>query len=247
MDNDLLKTIESIGFRPKESQVYLALLELGRGTVSQIAKTAGLKRPVTYVILEHLIEQGYAAQVPGGKINQYQAVDPSAILIRQKTNLKNFSEMLPLLQTLSNRGKQKPKIQYVETKEGILTVYENLNYAREAFYVSSYKKIHEHFPRKVEEWIKDYSKGLYKVDAKHIIPDEPEDLKFGKEYARAGQKVRILPKQKNFDTDIVLTENKLSISSLEEEHFLVLIESEKLAKSLKPLFEIIWETSREIK
>lgn len=33
---------------------------------------------------------------------------------------------------------------------------------------------------------------------------------------------------------------------LEEEPFLVLIESEKLAKSLKPLFEVIWEASKEI-
>jgi HTH-type transcriptional regulator, sugar sensing transcriptional regulator len=246
MDNDLLKTIESIGFRTKESQVYLALLELGTGSVSQIAKNAELKRPVTYVILENLIEQGYVAQVPGGKINRYQAVDPSAILIRQKTNLKNFSEMLPLLQTLSNKGKQRPKIHYVETKEGITNVYERLNHAKEAFYVSSYKKLHEHFPKKIEEWMKDYGKGIYSVNAKHIIPDDPEELKFGKTYAESGQKVRALPKQKNFDTDIVLTENKLSVSSLEEEPFLVLIESEKLAKSLKPLFEIIWEASREI-
>lgn len=246
MDKDLLKTIESIGFRPKESQVYLALLELGTGTVSRIAKTAGLKRPVTYIILENLIGQGYATQVPGGKINRYQAIDPSAILIRQKTSLKNFSEMLPLLQTLHNKGKQRPKIHYVETKAGIENVYEGLNYAKEAFFVSSYKKLHEHFPNKIEEWIKDYSKGIYKVDAKHIIPDDPEELKFGKAYVQGGQKVRVLPSQKNFDTDIVLTENKLSVSSLEDEPFLVLIESEKLAKSLKPLFEIIWEASREI-
>jgi len=154
--------------------------------------------------------------------------------------------MLPLLQTLHNKGKQRPKIHYVETKEGIEGIYESLNYAKEAFYVSSYKKLHEHFPKKVEEWIKSYGKGMYKVDAKHIIPDDPEELKFGKDYAQAGQKVRVLPKQKKFDTDIVLTENKLSVSSLEEEPFLVLIESEKLAKSLKPLFEIIWEASREI-
>lgn len=246
MDNDLLKTIESIGFRPKESQVYLALLELGTGTVSRIAKTAELKRPVTYIILENLIGQGYATQVPGGKINHYQAIDPSAILIRQKTNLKNFSEMLPLLQTLHNKGKQRPKIHYVETKEGIESIYESLNYAKEAFYVSSYKKLYDHFPKKVDQWIEDYRKGLYKVDAKHIIPDDPEELKFGEEYSRGGQKVRVLPSQKNFDTDIVLTENKLSVSSLEEKPFLVLIESEKLAKSLKPLFEIIWEASREI-
>lgn len=246
MDNDLLKTIESIGFRPKESQVYLALLELGTGSVSQISKNAELKRPVTYIILENLIEQGYATQVPGGKINHYQAVDPSAILIRQKTNLKNFSEMLPLLQTLGSKGKTKPKIHYADTKDGIQNIYERLNHAKEAFYVSSYKKLHEHFPKKIEEWMKDYGKGIYNVDAKHIIPDNPEELKFGKTYAESGQKVRVLPSQKNFDTDIVLTENKLSVSSLEEEPFLVLIESEKLAKSLKPLFEIIWEASREI-
>lgn len=246
MDKDLLQIVESIGFRPKESQVYLALLELGTGTVSQIAKTAELKRPVTYVILESLFKQGYVTQVPSGKVNCYQAIDPSAILIRQKTNLKNFSEMLPLLQTLHNKGKQRPKIHYVETQEGIANVYDSLNYVNEAFYISSYKKLHEHFPKKVDQWIKDYGKGIYKVDAKHIIPDDPEELKFGKYYADAGQKVRVLPKQKYFDTDIVLTENKLSVSSLEKEPFLVLIESDKLAKSLKPLFEIIWEASRDI-
>jgi len=246
MDQDLLKTIESIGFRPKESQIYLALLELGTGTVSEIAKTAQLKRPVTYIILDDLIKSGYATKVPGEKVNRFQAVDPSAILIRQKANLKNFSEMMPLLQTLSSKGKNKPKISYVDTKDGIQNIYESLNYAREAFYVSSYKKLHEHFPKKVEGWMKDYGKGLYKVDAKHVIPDSPEELEFGKKYKAGGQNVRILPAQKNFDTDIVLTENKLSVSSLEEEPFLVLIESEKLAKSLKPLFEIIWESSRDI-
>jgi hypothetical protein len=99
----------------------------------------------------------------------------------------------------------------------------------------------------VEEWIKECCMGMYNVDAKHIIPDDRDELRFGKEFIKGGQKVRILPSQKNFDTDIVLTENKLSVSSLEEEPFLVLIESEKLAKSLKPLFEIIWEASREIK
>jgi len=68
MDRDLLQTVESTGFRPKESQVYLALLELGAGTVSQIAKIAELKRPVTYIILEGLLGRGMSHKSPAGKL-----------------------------------------------------------------------------------------------------------------------------------------------------------------------------------
>ncbi len=42
---DLQKTLEFVGFSNKEVLVYLALLQLGKGTVTQISKKAGINRP----------------------------------------------------------------------------------------------------------------------------------------------------------------------------------------------------------
>jgi len=245
MNEDLLPLIESIGFKEKESQIYLTLLELGKANVSQIARNSKIKRPTAYLILEDLLQKGYIAEMPGKKVLEYQAVDPAVILIKKKTELRNFSEMIPFFQTLRNKDNQKPHISYVDNKEGIWNIYESLNYEKEAFCISSYKKINEHFPGKVDHWIKGYNKKSYKISAKHLIPNHPNEFFYGKRFKKAGQNVRLLSKK--FDTDIVLTESKLSISSLGEDPFLVLIESKKLAQSLKPIFEIIWEASLELK
>jgi len=247
MDQDLIKIIESVGLRDKEAKVYLALLALGKGTATEIAKNAGLKRSIVYVILEDLIKRGLASQLPDKKINEYQPIDPSAILVQQKTSLQYFAEMLPLLQTLHNKGRKKPRIQYVENKNAILNIYEELNYAKWAYYISSYQKIEDLVSKKVlEQWIRNYAKSLYKVEAKHLIPDSPTELTFGQAYKEAGQKIRVLSGISEFNMDLTLTENKFVITFIEENPFLVLIESETLSKSLKPLFEIIWKSAKEI-
>ena len=51
---DLKKTLEFIGFSEKEVLVYLALLELGKGTVTQISRKAGINRPTGYHVLNSL-------------------------------------------------------------------------------------------------------------------------------------------------------------------------------------------------
>ena len=246
MDNDLLPLLESIGLKPKEARVYLALLELKHGNVTQIAKLAELKRSIIYVILADLIKKGYVSQLPDKKINEYQALDPAIIITSQKSALKNFSEMLPYLQTLHNKGEGRPKIHYIETLDGIWKIYEQINAAKKAFFITSYLQIEKHFPNAVHQWIKDFNRGVFKVNGRHLIPDNPEEIKLGKTFKKAKQKVKILQGVKQFDMDFTIYENKLAITSLEDEPFLVLIESESLVNSIKPIFEIAWKTGKLI-
>ncbi len=246
MDKDLLKIIESAGFKPKEASVYLALLELGQATVSNIARLTELKRPIIYVVLEKLLKDGYVTQLPGKKINLYQAIDPAAILSEKRTALKNFTEMLPLLQTLRNKGKKRPKIQYIESKEGIWKSYEEMNYVENPFYISSYTQINKTFPGGVDYWIKNYERGVYKMTGRHLIPDNQEDRKIGKRLTKINQKVRFLPGVKEFQMDFTIYGNKLGITSLSEEPFFVSIESEDLINAMRPIFEIAWRAGKPI-
>ncbi|MFA5994301.1 MAG: helix-turn-helix domain-containing protein [Parcubacteria group bacterium] len=246
MDQDLIKLLEQTGFTQKEAEVYLALLELSAGTVTEIAKLTQLKRSIIYVLLEGLIKRGYASELPDKKISIFQATDPSVILFQLKTTAKNFSEMLPMFRTLHNKGKRRPKITYHETTEGIWKVYESINLAPEAFFISSYEKIETHFPGSIEKWIRDYQKKLIPVKGKHLVPNNPFELQVAKQLSTHGQQARYLPKIPAFNMDFSLCENKLAITSLEDEPFIVVIESEELVKSIRPLFEMAWNNGKEV-
>lgn len=246
MDQDLLKLLENVGFTEKEAKVYLALLELVNGDVGEIAKIAGLKRPIIYIILEGLVKRGYVSQLPNTKVNKFQALDPSIILNQLRATTKNFSEMLPMLRTLHNEGRIKPRISYVEDKEGIWNIYQGFNFAKEAYFISSYVDIEKLFPKEIEKWVEYYKKGIIAVKGKHLIPNNSEEVKYGKMLEESKQSVRILKSAKKYKMDFTLCENKLAITSFENEPFMVVVESEELVKSMKPLFEIIWMSGKEL-
>ena len=247
MDNDLVKLLESSGFTPKEAQVYLALLELSTGTVAEIAKITALKRAIIYVILEGLIKRGYASELPDQKINTYQVSDPVVILNQLKTTTKNFYEMLPMFRTLRNKGKQRPRISYHENKESIWKIYEAINLAPEALFISSYERIEKHFPGSVAKWIEDYKKKRILVKGKHLVANNKFDVTTMKEFSGTGQNARYLPDINHFNIDFSLYGNKLALTSLEEDPFIVVIESEELATSFRSIFEIVWKSGTEIK
>src|ERR1019366_3351550 len=76
---DFKKSLEYIGFSQKEVLVYLALLELGRGTVTQISRKAGINRPTGYHILASL-ESKELVKVSGKEPKQeYIAESPDQI------------------------------------------------------------------------------------------------------------------------------------------------------------------------
>jgi sugar-specific transcriptional regulator TrmB len=245
MDLDLIKLLEQTGFTEKEARVYLALLELGQGDVSDIAKLSNLKRSIIYVLLEGLAKRDYVSELPNKKINTFQALDPSLILRQIQTTAKNFSELLPLFKTLHNKGKNRPKITYYESREGIWKIYEEMAITDNPFYISSYSSLEKYFPNAIQTWI-DADKEKAIPDGYHLIPNNPENIAVGKRFKEAHQRVRVLPNTDDFDMDFTVFGNKLAITSLEDEPFIVVIESESLIKSIRPIFEIAWKSGKEV-
>ena len=248
MDNDLVKILETAGFTQKEAEVYLALLELKMGNVTEISHLTKLKRSIIYVILEGLIKRGYASELPDKKINTYQAMDPSIILNQLRSSYRNFSEMLPIFRSLGNTGKERPKITYHETKEGILNAWEDMNHpGSNAFFISSYQRIEKHFPGAIADWIERTRKGILKAKCRHLIPNNPFELKIAEEFLTINQEVRILPDLRDMQMDFSIYDNKLAITSLGKEPFIVIIESEELVASMRPIFELAWNKGKILK
>src|SRR5271170_4235232 len=77
---ELAKTLDSFGLSEKEVSVYLAILELGRGTVTQISRKANINRTSGYDILDSLSARGLV-RVSGKEPKQeYVAESPDNIL-----------------------------------------------------------------------------------------------------------------------------------------------------------------------
>lgn len=247
MDDGLIKLLEPAGFTTKEAKIYLALLELGQGTVAKIAKKSELKRPIIYIILEGLIKRGYVSELPNQKINSYQAINPLIILNQLKDSAKNLSEMLPILQTLGNSSQNKPKITYYDTPSGIWNAYDEMNHIKDLFLITSYAKMEQFFPQELKRWFNNYNQGLYRLAGQHLIPDTPEDIEIGKKLVASNQQVRVLKNLNNLDMDFVIFGNKLAITAFEENPFAIIIESVGVAKSMRDIFNMVWTIGFKIK
>ncbi len=101
----LLSTLAACGLSPKQSAVYLALLELGESTPLTISRLARVKRPTTYVILQELVEKGLITFITRGRGVHFRALDPSVLYEVQESALVQLRDSLPLLSSLAERQK----------------------------------------------------------------------------------------------------------------------------------------------
>jgi sugar-specific transcriptional regulator TrmB len=248
MDEKLSQSLQGIGFTEKEALVYLALMELGSGTVTDIAQRAKLKRSIIYIILEGLIKRGYVSEIPGTKINRYVAAEPTKIFNDLKNQVSDFKNLLPSFLAIYNKTTWKPKINYFEGKEGIISVFRQTEQAKEAYYISNMASMTKQIPEEVERWVDFFQNKTPKnYICKQILTNTPADIKFAKLSQNKNVKFKFLPKDKTLDMDISLFNNKVALTSLEDKLFIVVIESTALYNSMKTIFDLLWQQEITLK
>lgn len=124
MKTELL--LERLGLPGIEGKIYLALLELGSGSISAIAKRARLYRHDVYRHLSALQSKHLISISPRGKRIEYVAESPK-VLAQQMEHLQEaFVSMLPKLVELYSESGTKPAIRFMEGDEGIKAFYRDL-------------------------------------------------------------------------------------------------------------------------
>jgi sugar-specific transcriptional regulator TrmB len=74
------KPLEAAGLSEREARVYLGTLELGHGTVQEIAAKCAEKRVITHVILTELQKKGLVRFAKSGAHRIIEANNPDALL-----------------------------------------------------------------------------------------------------------------------------------------------------------------------
>jgi sugar-specific transcriptional regulator TrmB len=245
------KSLEYIGFSEKEVLVYLALLELGKGTVTQISRKAGINRPTGYHILASL-EAKELVKVSGKAPKQeYVAESPDQIekMLNKKIEnyqiyLKEARKIVPELKSIHNIV-DRPKVLFYEGKDGLEKVYEDtLTSHEEILAYASVEDVSLALPNYFPLYFKRRAKKGIPIRA--IFPDSPEARalsKFDQEEMRTSL---IVPAEKySFHPEINIYDNKIMIASWREK-LGIIIESAEVADVMKKVFELAWAEAKRL-
>src|SRR3990167_994305 len=108
MSNDA-SSLPELGLSEQESAVYLATLELGASSISDIAKRAGIKRPTAYYVIDGLMGKSLMSKAPRGKRTFYIAEPPRKLLTNVRAQEDKLLNILPRLESLQNSAGNKPR------------------------------------------------------------------------------------------------------------------------------------------
>lgn len=239
------ETLIKTGFSENESAVFLALLELGKGTVSQITRKASLNRTTGYDILDSLVSKGLASVSGKEPKQEYNAESPDKlvfILEKQAQEAENkiseIKKIIPDLKSIHNvRGR--PKVRFYEGVNGLKDVYEDtLTSHEEILAYANVDQMHQtllgYFPKYYKE------RTEKNISIRAIIPDSPVGRNRAGEDEKEKRETALVPIEKyNFSPEINIYDNKVMIASWREK-LGIIIESAEIADAMKKIYELAW-------
>jgi HTH-type transcriptional regulator, sugar sensing transcriptional regulator len=247
IDMEVKQALQGIGLTEKEIKVYLASLQLGSATVTQIAKQAGTFRTYTYDILKALQEQGFVYYVIKQKKQFFEAADPERILNILKEKEDKIKTVLPKLQCMKKSATEKPSVEFYEGLAGVNIIHDMILKERPTEIrvfgnpEQHYEVMKFYLPRFVRRRVKK------KIEARVII----KDSKIGREWMKGKEKqerreTRFFHKQpKEFPAISYMWNNKIAYFTIEKNIIAVLIEDQSIAKAQKAIFENLWSSAKK--
>lgn len=245
----LEKDLQEIGLNEKEAKIYLASLELGQSVVQDIAKKAGVNRATTYFVIETLMKMGLMSSFHKGKKQYFVAADPDRlieILEQEKNTIEkrksSLKKLLPQLQSINNKQKDRPVVKYYEGKEGIKTMVSEILKAAKgevdmAYSVDALNKLFTEEDkiewRKVRIKRNLYTKAIYTYKdgiLQNIPKSDSRKVPFDK-----------FP----ITCDIAVYDEKVRIADLSKRLIGVIIEDKEIARSMKAVLDLAWEAAEK--
>lgn len=255
MNLEYFEKLTSLGLQDNEARVYLALLELGRGNVTEVSKAAGLNRTSGYDILERLGLLGLVNRSTLGKKKLiYAAEPPSAIkqFLEDKKNLyeKRLTKVDDLIFNLNSltKGADKPIIKFFEGRKGIKNIYLHTLQAKET--ILSVLDLSQYLPE-FDDFGIDYINQRLKLKIKEKVLAVKSDKAlayYHKVYQNTGRQqiaeYRWLKDVPDFSlaTEVNIYDDiVMAVLVKPGENIAFEIKSQSFANTLKTLFNLSWQ------
>ncbi len=233
------ETLKSLGLSDKEAKVYLAALALGTAPLVQIARKAEVKLSTTHLTIATLLQRHLLVAVPKGKKTLYQAADPQLFGQTLDEQRRHFLQALPELQELYLVNLKRPRVRFYEGKPQLIKLYEEMFRTKELRGMFSYDGHRRVFS---DREMRHFFRILTRQDG--MIYDLVKPSRAAQHYLnwpfrRGVSQVKLLPKGMAVETDLLISNGKVSLVSFENV-LGVIIEDRAIANTLEATHRLIW-------
>ena len=240
------KELKKIGLKEKEAKVYLSLLELGPSSLTAIAQNLQMNRTSLYDVLAGLEEKQLLIVSVSGKRKVYAAETPEKLKILLKERLASINDLLPELLSITQKGKVKPTLKYLEGIEGIKSAFLDSLQAKSKTIIgfSGVEALTVENKALLRFWEKEYMPKRKKkgVKVQLIMPDSKMGKYMKENDERDLRESRLLPASSyDFSSEIYVWDDVLAFTSYSQgEEFALQIESKPIADTVRMIFRIVW-------
>jgi len=236
------QSLYELGLNQKESEIFLALLELGSSSVPAISRKSAQPKTSCYDVLEKLRYKGFVSTFQKKKTKYYLANDPEKIINSAKEKIANLEKKLPELRALYGNLRCKPSVRLYEGREQMsIILKEILEEATELIGFASSDDVLNELQKRHQYFLKERIER--KIPLKLILIDSPlarERQKIGLSELRT---VKIVPKDYQFHEATYVWNNKVAMLAFTNELISIVIESKQLADMQRAFFFNLWNIS----
>lgn len=235
-----LKAIRGLGLNESEANLYLAALELGESTISELATKSGLTRSSCYDGIKELISNGLLSVVRMGTKKIYRAENPDKLLLLLKEKEEMIASVLPQLKSRYGIRDRKPALYSYQGHEGFRAI---LNDILEKQYPLSAITSIDSALKVLGEDFKDFIEKRHKKNLRvRLLTNKTEtSIELKKKDNSELRMTKFLSDESVLTTANFIYGDRIAIISLNAKNpFGLVIEDPAIVQTYMALFEIAW-------
>lgn len=242
MNDNLLSWLTTTGLDEQRAKLYLACLEHGTASPTELAAALRVNRTAIYDNLNVLENLGYVQLLHEGKRKLYVPLHPKELYKKFDSQREQLKDLLPDFLAVYAEKSTQPMVQVFHGRLAGREIHEDILKSTKKDYVylaaprlalRGYEKGY------MEDWIqRKIEKGLHSRSLR-VKSDEVELAIFRKE-AEYNRQIKYLPGYVELKSSIYLYEHNIGVISTADDHHSFIIHSPELALSLKQVFEFLW-------
>jgi len=233
--------MQKLGYSTGEADIYLAILALGEGTVSDIARRAGIPRTSCYHVLDKLKRQGVVSSYVKRKRPFWVAEDPEALEFHLREQADYVHRLLPALKAVQPvAGESGPKARFYEGVSGIKEVLNDI--LKDHFDILALGSLEDGL-RVLGDDFHFFIEQRHKIflKARYITNSSPGALALHKRDVEELRRTRFLPENARIKNLNFIYGDKMAAISLNPKlPVATVISDADIAQTQRIMFEALW-------
>ncbi len=246
-NNQLINILKELGLTESEAEIYFISLSLGPSTILKMAQASGIKRTTVYSIVDSLKQKGLVNIELAGFKKKFVAEDPQRLEEILETRKEKFRKLLPEFSAIYNLRGGESFIKYYEGIPAIKGIYESM--IRDIKPHEDYLVIgnQDNVLNLDQEYMLDFlhRRAKLPINIKMIFQESEMAHKLKEQEKNFNSKIKILHPGTKFNTNLVITPQRVFIHQLIQPIIAIVIENKSIIQMHKEMYEVIWNSLPE--